>query len=105
MKKHTYLLLLFILFSACKNQGSAHTGKTTANPASYQLVKDWPQLPPGFILGNPTGIGIDSAQHVVVFHRASKTWPLLLPFSESLIPETTILELDQNTGKIIHEWG
>jgi len=105
MKKDTYLLLFFILLGACKNQGSTHAAKGLNNTVNYQLVKDWPQLPEGMILGNPTGIGIDSAQHVFVFHRASKEWPLLLPFSESLIPETTILELDRTTGKIINEWG
>ncbi len=106
MIKDTYLLLLSLIFLyACTNQGSLHAAKDVGSTSNYQWVKSWPQLPPGFLLGNPTGIGIDSAQHIFVFHRASKEWPLLLPFSKSLIPETTILELDRNTGKIINEWG
>ena len=82
-----------------------HASIDTCQSIHYQLVKDWPRLPEGLILGNPTGIGIDSAQNVFVFHRASKKWPLLLPFSESVIPETTILELESDTGKVINEWG
>ena len=105
MKRETYLLLLFILLYACKNQGATHAAKGPGNTVRYQLVKNWLQLPEGLILGNPTGMGIDSAQNVFVFHRANKNWPLLLPFSESVIAETTILELDRNTGKMINKWG
>ncbi len=82
MKKDTCLLLLFILLYACKNQGATHAANGPGNMVNYRLVKDWLQLPEGLILGNPTGMGIDSAQNVFVFHRANKNWPLLLPFSE-----------------------
>jgi peptidylamidoglycolate lyase len=71
----------------------------------YQWQKDWPQLPASLLLGNPTGMGIDSAGHLLVFHRASKVWPLLLPFSKDPIPDATILELDPGTGKVLKEWG
>ena len=71
----------------------------------YQWQKDWPQLPAGLKLGNPTGMGIDSAGHLLVFHRASKKWPLIGSFSKDLIPDATILELDLQTGKPIKEWG
>jgi peptidylamidoglycolate lyase len=71
----------------------------------YQWQKDWPQLPAGLKLGNPTGMGIDSAGHLLVFHRASKKWPLIGSFSKDLIADATILELDLQTGKPIKEWG
>lgn len=45
MKKDLYLLLLFILSYACKNQGSAHAAKGPRNTVTYQLAKDWLQLP------------------------------------------------------------
>jgi peptidylamidoglycolate lyase len=72
---------------------------------NYQRVEDWPQLPAGLLLGNPTGMAIDSAGHLLVFHRASKKWPLLLPFSKDPIPDATILELDPATGRMLKEWG
>jgi peptidylamidoglycolate lyase len=72
---------------------------------NYRLVQGWPQLPGGFLLGNPSGIGIDTEQNVIVFHRASKKWPLLFPFSFAPILENTVLVLDRNTGRIIAEWG
>ena len=62
-------------------------------------------MPASLLLGNPTGMGIDSAGHLLVFHRASKVWPLLLPFSKDPIPDATILELDPGTGKVLKEWG
>src|SRR3984957_12570288 len=71
----------------------------------FQRQKDWPDLPVGLKLGNPTGMGIDSAGHLLVFHRASKHWPLIGTFSKDLIPDATILELDPATGRIIKEWG
>ena len=71
----------------------------------YQRQKDWPDLPAGLKLGNPTGMGIDSAGHLLVFHRASKKWPLIGTFSKDLIPDATILEVDPKTGKLIKEWG
>jgi peptidylamidoglycolate lyase len=106
MKKTIILLfLLFILLIACKNPGKTYAGNSLDNTSGYQLVKAWPQLPEGFVLGNPSGIGIDSAQNVFVFCRAGKKWPLLLPFSESVIREKTILELDGNSGRLLNSWG
>ena len=99
MKKINIGMLAFLLLYSCGNPGQSTT------PPGYRLIADWPRLPPGYNLGNPSGIAIDSAQHIVVFHRASKKWPVLLPFSEDLIPENTILTLDRNTGRIISEWG
>ncbi len=114
MKKVTSILPLCIgllcigsciWLCTCKDLGAVHADRSPEKPANYQLVKDWPRLPEGYVLGNPSGIGIDSAQHVFVFHRASKKWPLLLSFSTTVIPENTILELDRNSGKIINNWG
>jgi peptidylamidoglycolate lyase len=70
----------------------------------FQRQKDWPDLPASLKLGNPTGMGIDSAGHLLVFHRASKKWPLR-GFSKKLIPDATIIEVDPKTGKLLNEWG
>lgn len=69
----------------------------------YELVKEWPQLSPGYVLSQPTGIGIDSKEHVFVFHRTGRKWTT--PFPDSLISKNTILELDNETGKILNSWG
>lgn len=69
----------------------------------YELVKDWPQLPKGYILGNPTGIGIDSDQNILVFIRAGRQWTDPMP--ASFISQETILVLDRHTGLITNTWG
>jgi hypothetical protein len=38
------------------------------------LVKDWPNLPEDLVLGNPTGLAIDSNNNIMVFHRGSRVW-------------------------------
>jgi peptidylamidoglycolate lyase len=91
--------------SLCSCSGPGQTNPVTTGPPQYQLVPDWPQLPSGYVLGNPSGIGIDNKKNIVVFHRASKNWPVLFPFSKTVIPENTVLILDHITGKIIAEWG
>jgi peptidylamidoglycolate lyase len=69
----------------------------------YELVKGWPQLPNGFALGNPTGIGIDSNQNIFVFSRAGRPWSDPMP--DSFIQEKTILVLDRHSGEIVNSWG
>src|SRR5450432_1180764 len=69
----------------------------------FDLVKDWPQLPKGYVLGNPTGIGIDSNQNIFVFIRAGRTWAEPMP--GSFISQKTILMIDRHSGKILNSWG
>jgi peptidylamidoglycolate lyase len=99
------LWLVFLILSSCGNAGQTSPGDVYADSMAYRLETGWPRLPNGYVLGDPSGLGIDSAQNIVVFHRASKKWPVLLPFSGALIPENTVLILDRNTGSILDEWG
>jgi len=79
--------------------------KAFSRNVQYELVRNWPQLPDNFLLGNPTGIGIDTNQNLVVFHRASREWPFIMPMPTSIIKENTILVLNKETGRIINSWG
>ena len=80
-------------------------GEGADNLSHYELVNGWPQLPANLILGNPTGIGIDSSQNIFVFHRAEREWPLVGGMLETTISTATILMLDGNTGKLLNSWG
>jgi peptidylamidoglycolate lyase len=75
------------------------------NLKQYELVKDWPKLPENFILGNPTGIGLDSQENVFVFHRAYRSWSLFHPIPGSVITTNTILMLSKEDGSILNSWG
>jgi len=105
MKVNWFLsFIVCMLLSACST--ASHDAITnTDTTVTYQLVGDWPQLPAGFTLGNPTGIGIDSAQNIVVFYRATRTWPLIMPMPTSVIKENTIMMLNRHTGAILQSWG
>ena len=102
--KHTiFSFAALLLVVGCSNGQQHPTKNNIANSAKYELVKDWPQLPDGFLLGNPTGIGIDSSQNIFVFQRAGRKWTE--PFPDSVIAAKTILMLDRQTGKILNSWG
>lgn len=71
----------------------------------YTLDPDWLQWPDSIILGNPTGISMDTSDNVVVFQRAGRDWPLLGPMPKALIDKPTVYILDRKTGKPLSSWG
>lgn len=96
-------LLTVIVITSCNSNTNSNTkNKTSASPA-YEVVKDWPQLSEGFVLSQPTGVGIDTSGNIFVFHRTGRTWTD--PFPDSLISMSTVLMLDKETGKILNSWG
>jgi peptidylamidoglycolate lyase len=99
------ILLLSFIFEGCKDQPAPDSRNNTDSLVNYQLTKDWPALPANYVLGNPTGIGIDTAQNIVVFHRASREWPLMRPMPTSFITDNTITIFDRQSGKILNSWG
>lgn len=53
----------------------------------HRLVPDWAQLPPGWSLGEASGVSVDSSDHVWVFNRGPHP----------------VIEFDK-TGKFIQAW-
>ncbi len=98
-----YFIITILLFIECStsNPPDEHYIYTTR----YKQVKDWPKLPKGFKLGNPTGVGVNSQGNLIVFHRADRTWPLLGSMSNDLIQSETILKLDTKSGSLLDAWG
>ena len=77
--------------------------RSSVSEVSNELVNNWPELSKDYKLGQPTGIGIDKEDHIFVFHRAGRKWTK--PFPDSVISQNTVLELDNESGKIINSWG
>ena len=103
IKTRIFLIILFgALLSNCKNNSTIKNHNSITDSIKYELVKDWPQLE-GYILSQPTGIGIDTSQNIFVFHRTGRTWTE--PFPDSMISVNTVLMLDKETGKIVNSWG
>ena len=75
----------------------------SSTPTHYRVVHGWPQLPAGEILGQATGVGVDSKQDVWVFHRAGREWSDPMP--EQAIDRPTIVQFDGRTGKRLRSWG
>lgn len=77
---------LFILFllSACHSDQPA-----TDVPKTYPVVHGWPKLPNGFALGQVSGVGVDSHNHVFVFHRGDRP----------------ILCFEADSGEIVNSFG
>ena len=69
----------------------------------YHVVHGWPILPDGLMLGQVTGVGIDSQDNIFVFHRAERRWSE--PFPTDPIKYSTIACFDGKTGRQIASWG
>ena len=97
-----YLLfcLLIISVQACV-EGKAN--KKVIASANYVADLVWNKTANQMIVSQPTGIGIDSSNHIFVFQRTGRKW--VEPFPDSLISVPTIFEIDAETGKKINAWG
>jgi len=105
MKYFIFLAAVVIagIFLSCHDPHQALRMPGLVDGNNYTWIKSWP--PSLKDLGDPSGIAVDTAGNIVVFHRGTKKWPLLFPFSKAIIPENTILVLDRNTGQIKNSWG
>ncbi|HLO80220.1 MAG TPA: peptidyl-alpha-hydroxyglycine alpha-amidating lyase family protein [Chitinophagaceae bacterium] len=98
-KTRALLLIGALLLFSCK----LATKQNNTQLAEYQLVPNWPALPAGYPLSQVTGVGIDKAQNVFLFHRTGRKWTE--PFPDSMISVNTILMMDRQTGKMLNSWG
>ncbi len=90
-KTLSFLLLFFIQQS---NADSA---------ISYRLDSSWPKLPVGTSLGQSSGIGIDSHNHVFIFHRSGREWSNNIP--TDTINQNTVSMFDGKSGELLKSWG
>ncbi|MFZ6025815.1 MAG: peptidyl-alpha-hydroxyglycine alpha-amidating lyase family protein [Bacteroidota bacterium] len=96
-----FYLLIILSVVACKEQASSATEDTSAT--YYIPDTAWNRTGNQYIVSQPTGIGIDSNNHIFVFQRTGRKWTD--PFPDSLISKNTIFEIDSETGKVINAWG
>jgi peptidylamidoglycolate lyase len=99
------LFIAIIVLIACYFFQPLKKGKGSDETIKYEQVDNWLQLPAHIILGNPTGIDIDTNGNIVIFHRAERTWPLFRSIPQTKIKGKTILIIDRNTGNLIDSWG
>jgi len=76
-------------------------GKARSTRAPFRVVHGWPILPEGYVLGEVSGVGVDSHDHVFVFHRADHS----LKTIDDPITVPAVLCFDGKTGKLLASWG
>ena len=103
MKYARIIITFFFILLLLLGCNSLQEKRESKNSDTYTLQNNWPKLPNGFKLGNPTGLGINSENNIVVFHRGSRKW--VEPMPDEKINEPTILVLDKHTGNILSAWG
>lgn len=99
------LMLLTICFESIiipktitAQQGDRSEGKAAR---TYRVVHGWPKLPPGYVLGQVSGVGVDSHNQVFVFHRGDHS----VERSNQPIEVPTVMCFDGETGKLVMSWG
>lgn len=99
MKKGLILLVILVTLITIYQLGG-RTLKDVTSP-----VSNWPIPSIDSELGEPSGIAIDTADNVIVFHRAGREWPILQPMPKAFINSNTITIFDNKSGKALHSWG
>lgn len=99
------VLVLAMSLAACQSTAGASADDAGPTPAGqeYRVVHGWPLLPDGHMLGQATGVGVDSRDNVFVFHRAGREWTEPFPTSPIAVP--TIAVFDGATGTPVASWG
>lgn len=76
--------------------------RSSAQTGHYEVVHGWPVMPDGYVLGQVSGVAVDSHNHVFVFHRAEGSWAA---DKTKLIASPTILCFEGTSGKLVASWG
>jgi peptidylamidoglycolate lyase len=82
---------------------AADEGRTAA-ASSYHVVHGWPLVPAGELLGQVSGVAVDSRGNVLVFRRADRSTPPM-PTRLDPIHEPAVLLFDGATGRLLDRWG
>src|SRR5262245_24224053 len=100
MCRNPLRLVILVAVALTSIPSSLAQQSSTADP--YTVVHGWPQLPSGFVLGQVSGVAVDSHNHVFVFHRAENSWAA---DKSHVIASPTVLCFDGASGKLLSSWG
>lgn len=100
MRVFLFLLIGLTVLSCNEQKGS---GTNSLPTTKFILDTSWNLNSNLYIESQPTGIGIDTLNHIFVFQRTGRKWTD--PFPDTVISQNTIFEFDNETGNIINSWG
>ena len=113
MKKAVYPVVaaLLLALAACATTDTTDSPSTSAAAPRYRVDASWPKaLPNNWILGQVSGIWVDSRDHVWLVHRPSSILKPELtaaenpPQSKCCIQAPPVIELDP-AGNVVQAWG
>ena len=114
-ERRTWFAVLALPVAAALVAAASYPGRRTprlgdyraGNPAGkanhYEVVHGWPVLAEGFVFGHVTGVGVDSRNHVFVFHRADHS--ILGKTFDEPISTRVVTCFDGKTGELVASWG
>ncbi len=102
---HPIKLSFLLIITSILIFSYSFTGLSENKPKTdkYKLDNSWPNLPNELVMGQVTGVAVDTSQNVLLFHRAERKWTS--PFPTDPISAPTIFEIDGKTGKLLKSWG
>lgn len=98
MRRGLFAPLLIVLAT------NSHS-ESTAAAAHYQVVHDWPKLPPNEMLDEVSAVAVDRLGKVLVLTRAGRKWPDSDQLDTTLIEKPTISIFDGDTGDLLGHLG
>ena len=97
MRKNRALFLMLTAFVMSTNRAHAET--------HYAVVNGWPQLPSGTILGDVSGVALDSKGDVFIVSRAENSFASGDLNTVKPISSNSVIAFDRVTGKVSSLWG
>lgn len=93
---------MMVALAACSGAGAREEVaaiEQTGGVPSFEVDPDWPHLPNGWVMGDPSSIAVDRHQHVWILHR-----PRTVPADRRAQAAPPVLEFDQS-GTFVRGWG
>lgn len=97
-------MIRLILTTGALLLASAASAQDDTVAADHIVTHGWPIFPDGEMLGQATGVDLDSKGRVHVFHRAGRMWSGET-FPTEPIARPTIAIFDSDTGQRLAVWG
>ena len=103
MRLRTPLLLSLIALVLGRGPGNAADAAFAPAGTHREVVAGWPALPSTQLLGQCVGVGVDSQDNVLVFHRSGREWSTPFPVEPIAVPTVSVIH--GRTGKLLATWG
>jgi DNA-binding beta-propeller fold protein YncE len=94
------MLIALTVAAAGSSSAAKGTHAATPEPPHYELDPSWPpKLPNNWVMGVPSWVAVDRADHVFVLHR-----PRTLPADLKASAAPAVIEFD-SSGTFVRAWG